>query len=202
MENNKIYFKLNRNNYERIDFNINGLKVINVNDYVDAYPDLEFNSPKDFRSYIISKKGYLPKMETSVTYYNAWFDGTALRVNSPLVIKEDYTLTNDSNKGVVSNVVLNFNLISTLYASNYTKSYITYSPLLLTYNIKPKKVSLADVSKFVSAFVDDPLGTTGAFVVSNWFLLFIVICLLIVGSLVYANFNGGKPDVININNRR
>jgi hypothetical protein len=180
-----------------------GLKVTNFNDYLSNYPDLETISPNLLRRYLISEKAYLPKKDTLVTVYGNNLKPTSVKVSSPLVINEDsITSVPDSNNvNVEAKTNLKFYFVSNMYSDNYSKSMISSVPLSFSYAVPSKPIGVKELIDGINAFVNNPVGSVGSFAVKNWFLLVILVCLILVTSLVYANFNSGKGNTININNR-
>lgn len=172
-------------------FTVTGMKATNQFNYMDDNPDLETLNPALFRDYALNHKLYLPNDKATVTIYSRDMTATqTLKINSPLVISERPKVSNDTNQVNVP-TALKFNVISNMSSGNFTKSQIAFVPIIFSYVVPNKPVSIKDLMDGVNYLFTDPAGAISSFLVDNWFTVFILILFAIIVAFIYALIKGG-----------
>jgi hypothetical protein len=183
---------------------INGLQVTNFNDYIADHPDLETFPTSKFIEWAKLNNVYLPNKTTTIKLISndiKTFD--TMKVISNLVINEKATIKNtngDINAVEYENppVQLKFDVISDMESANQTKTQRALFSIFLTY-VVPAKFSFTEFFKGIGEFLENPVQKTGEFLLNNWFLLVLLLAVILIGSVVYANFKVGGGN-ISINN--
>jgi hypothetical protein len=183
-------------------FKVDGMKVTNQYDYVNDYPDLENLNPSSFRTYALANKIFLPKKTATITIYSRDFQPiSSEKLSSPLVIFEKPKQANnnlDANVSSIKPTTLKFNFISDMFSANQTKAVRSVVPIMFSYIVPPTPFSFKDFTDGLNSFINNPVSFITSGIVSNWFIIVILIMFVLVVSLIYSNFKGGG-STININ---
>jgi hypothetical protein len=97
---------------------------------------------------------------------------------------------------------LKFNFIVDMYSNNNLSGARAVVPIVFSYIVPAQPVTLQGIMQGLDNFIADPVGSTGEFLVGNWFLLVILIVFILVISLIYANFKGGGGVNISFGNKQ
>jgi hypothetical protein len=180
-------------------FAIDKTQVINKQDYLDAYPDLNVIETKDFLEYMNYKGRKYEKKTTRVDVYARDFIKLlSLNVASPLVIDSPYSDKVIQRENIVTDVNttvttyasvptrLRFDVITDLVHSNETGVIRRFIPYSITVLItKPPSIF---------SFLTDFLKNPGKWAVTNWFVLFFLAVAVLFTAIVYRKFKGSGRD--------
>lgn len=183
---------------------IDGLKVVNAYDYQTEYPELSEVPLTKFTQWAQQKNIYLQPKTTNVYVISSDFKTTsAQKVASPLIIWEKATLKN-TNADI--NAVqyetpparLKFDIFSDMQSANQTKDTRAFFSIWLTY-VVPQVFSIAGLMNGVNDFIANPVAGVSNALISNWFLIIILIAFILIVSVIYANFKvgGGNTEIHN-----
>jgi hypothetical protein len=184
-------------------FAIDRTQVINKQDYLDAYPDLNAVATKDFLEYMNYKGRKYEKKSTKVDVLGRDFIKLlSLNVASPLVIDAPYSDKVIQRENIVTDVNttvttyasvptrLRFDVITDLVHSNETSVIRRFIPYSITAMItKPPSIF---------SWVTDFLKNPGKWAVTNWFVLFFLAVAVLFSAIVYRKFkgSGGRETTI------
>jgi hypothetical protein len=207
-----------------IFFKVKGFKVTNQDDYLDQYPELIDVPSNALRSYALANGLIIKSPTTVVELVSA--NNLLLRkmvLPSPIIIN----LTQSEGRQVQSIVdensltqtvpnTLNFSLVSDMVYGNGAFVDRILLPFRVEYVLPAKPFNLLE--GIVSLLIgenknnDNQRGDSSsgenagilqdppAFILQNWFVLFILVIFILLVSLIYANFMGGGLGNISINN--
>jgi hypothetical protein len=164
-------------------FKLSGLSVVNQQEYLWAGEELSTIDSKYFSRWAENKKIALPTNKTVFTLYSSGmkkaFSG---KVEGRLVIDEGAGQADSNNVMPVQK--LKMVLASDMLSGGQTSVDRVYIPLTLSTRINP--------GFSLSGFLSNPLGNVGGAIAANWFLLVISGAVILIGSVVYMNFNAGR----------
>lgn len=177
-------------------FKIEGINVINQYDYIEAYPVLETQSPKYFRTWANNNKVSVLPRDTIVRVYASDLETiNSFKVSSPLVIyakpstasvSVQSTDTNKATAGVLP-TTLKFNLIADMLSNSESSNARIFLPLVFSYIVPPAPFNAMNFVAGLGKALTDPVG----FLMKNWFF-FLMGFLLIMGiSLIIRNVRSG-----------
>ena len=195
---------------------ISGLEVTNQQDYIGNLEDIEYLDPKNFREYLNDNDFFVKTPQTNIMVFASAFDVIVnKKVDSPLIINEDVSSSNinqnsldENNTTIVVPNVLKFDFTSDMiYQSGASVSRISMPLILSTiieYNVTwGAWVNSLNANEIVEDSLDAVAGTISnpiKAVTDNWFVLFMLLGLILVGSLIYSNLKS-KGIVINNSGR-
>jgi hypothetical protein len=187
-----------------LSIDIDGIKVLNQNNYLTKYKDLNVIKPKDFVEYMQYKGRSLPIKKTHYIVYRAFYaDGTIEGdTDSPLVINltpsaKDLKKENLIDKNIFYESIpftLYFDVIADLvYNTNQVKRKSLTVKTTLPQESIANPSFIDQISEGITLFLDNPF---------NWFLkniLWIGTLILFIGavSVAWYNFKGGGGATIN-----
>lgn len=180
-------------------FKVKGMSVINVYNYKDFFNDIDLVNPKYFRREANADGIPINPKQATVSIYSSSFEPIdVFKIPSPLVIKEigQNKVTNDVNSiGERVPNLLKFNFIVDMFSNNEQAGARAYVPIVFTYVVPPDQVTLQSVIGGISEFGSDPMG----WLEGNWFIAVLILILIVVISLVYANFKGKGNTYVSYN---
>jgi hypothetical protein len=178
-------------------FKVDGLSVINMNDYAASDTALETLDPSQFLTYAQAKGISVPIKQAVINVYSRDFSSKEkFKVNSPLVIYEKpsvlRTTNADANKIGATPVALKFNFIVDMFSANNTKGMRALVPIVFSY-VVPNKSTFVLSSWFSglwngeNGLSTNPVG----FATSNWFFFFVLMVIIILGAWVVGQTRRG-----------
>jgi len=183
-------------------FRVRGLSVVNVNDYVDTFEELEYLPATEFRRFMNDQLYPLQLNEVKIDVYTRDYETfETFKMESPLVVKVSArqgreVQTFDENRSTrVIPTSLTFNIISDMLSDNEQSGVRAFVPLTFSYYYSPA-VTLGSIAQGVEDFIENPAGASIEFLRVNWFMVVVLIIFAIIVSLVYANIRGGKGVTI------
>lgn len=178
-------------------FKVDGLSVINMNDYVNNNPDLETLDPKQFLVYAKANGLSVPIKQAVITLYSRDLAAKQkFKINSPLVIYEKPSIRNtintDVNKSGATPIALKFNFIVDMFSNNNTSAMRAFVPIVFSY-IVPNKTTF-NFSEWLNGLWNGENGLTTnplGFATTNWALLFVILLLIITSAWVIGQTRRG-----------
>lgn len=173
-------------------YRLKGIDVINKQDYIGTYPDLENVSASDLLEYM-NYKGY--SYNVGQTRLEVYAGARTKIINkdipSPLVIDEEYTDTSLQKQNAAEETVeyetlptiLRFTSIADLVYNGERLIIRRYVPFTITAIISPQFGSFANFSQFIFAY---------------WWVFGLILGVLVIVSLIYARFKKGNSGGINV----
>lgn len=181
-------------------FKVTGMSVLNQYDYVNDYPELELLNPVYFRRFANDAGIDLPIKSAIIRVYDRDFKVfQSFKVDSPLVIfetpSEAQRNLQDTNYNEISVVPasLKFNFVVDMFSANETKGVRAFVPLVFAYIVPAAPLTFASILAGATDFLQNPVQ----WIFSNWFILLMALILLLVVSLIYANFRKGGVTIVN-----
>jgi hypothetical protein len=191
---------------------IKDLGVINQQDYIRQYPILEGQDASYFMRWANQERINIPVKQAKINVLGhdfkplLFFEPYSRLVINQVADRQINVSQDANNLEPYLPVLLTFNFISDMISDNYTKNERLFIPVTFTYLIPSLPFNPAN---FIEDFFfgETPEGIqvglfnnpTG-FLIFNWFWLFIIGAVVLVGSLIYKNFKGGGNISIYGNN--
>ncbi len=183
---------------------VEGLQVINQYDYIDEVEGVDVLKPVDFREFMVreNRNVFVPQ-----TMINVFASDMKLvekfKVDSPLIIyakpspkQINFESIDENTPSNTQTEILKFDFIVDMVFNSGRDVSRVHLPMTLS-QIIVSRVTLNSIIKGFAGVAEDPFGSVSDFATSNWFLIFILIVTLLVGSLIYANFKGNGTTFIN-----
>ncbi len=182
---------------------IKGIPIINMQEYVQKYPDLNKINPSDFVEYMNYKKRPLSIQKTIYTVFkgsvdDAWIAG---EVESPIIINEVYdstalTLKHKIDANLNSDFVPIFLQLDVIADIVYNINSVIRRSLVLNFSLLSEELGMNpnEWKDFVGG-LGKLLTNPSSWLFDNAWWLFILLIVLLVVSIAWSNFKSGGVTI-------